>query len=149
MTIPTNAAPEYRVIDDETIAELRAVNEANLPHTVSATADVRSGARVGGAIAATPTTILAAGTPCRLVAMRLRSARGEVLAGDQPYSGDQWNLVLRVGVQIPEGALATVLGVDALGNAWTRLIRIGTPLHSKAYETESRYSARDVNPSGH
>jgi hypothetical protein len=147
MALPTNVAPELRLVPDETLAELRALNEANLPHLCSATFDVRSGTRVGGAIAATPTAILAA-VPCRLVAQK-RLPKAEMLAGDQPYAGDQWNLVFRVGVVVPEGALATITGTDALGAAWTRVVRVGTPLHSRAYEIESRYGARDVNVAGH
>lgn len=147
MGLPTNVAPELRLIPDDTLAELRAVTDANLPHLCSATFDVRSGTRVGGAISATPTALLT-NVPCRLIAQK-RLPRAETLAGDQPYSGDQWNLVFRVGVVVPEGALATVTGVDALGNAWTRVIRVGTPIHSRAYEIESRYGARDVNVAGH
>jgi hypothetical protein len=150
MGIPTNVAPELRLLGDEPLAELRALNEANLPHTCAVTAEQQTGGRVGGALAtaSTPTTVLPAGTPCRLIAYRSRRGATEILQADQPFLEDQWFLSFRIGVVVPEGALATVSGVDGLGNPWTRLVRVGTPVHSRAYEIESRYAARDVNVAG-
>lgn len=149
MPLPTNAAPELRLLPEETLAELRALTEANLPHTCSVTFQQTTGARVGGALATppTPTAVLPAGTPCRLVPLKLRGAL-EVLQADQPFLSDPWALVFRVGVVLPEGALATVSGLDALGTAWTRLVRVGAAIHSRAFEICSRYSARDVTVAG-
>lgn len=149
MALPTNVAPELRLLPDEARAELRALNEANLPHTCTVTFQQTTGTRAGGALSTgpTPTTLLPAGTPCRLVPLKLRGAM-EVLAADQPFLSDPWALVFRVGVQLPEGALATVTGTDALGNAWTRIVRLGAAIHSRAFDITSRYSARDVTVAG-
>lgn len=145
MPLPTNVAPDLRLLPAETLAELRALNEANLPHTCAVTFQQTTGTRVGGALSAppTPTAVLPAGTPCRLVPLKLRGAT-EQLAADQPFLSDPWALVFRIGVVIPEGALATVSGTDALGAPWTRLVRVGAAIHSRAYEITSRYAARDV-----
>lgn len=144
---PTNTSPELRNLSEDALAELRAVTEANLPHLAHATTDVTSGARVGGALAAgTPATVLFDAVPCRLVQIRQRTR--DALTGDQAYEGELWNLVFRIGIVLPLGALVTVTGVDAMGNAWTRVVRIGLPLHSRTYEVSSRYIARDVNVAG-
>jgi hypothetical protein len=149
MPLPTNVAPELRLLPEETLAELRALNEANLPHTCAVTFQQTTGARVGGAlsVAPTPTTVLPAGTPCRLVPLKLRGAM-EGLAADQAFLSDPWALVFRIGVELPEGSLATVTGTDALGTPWTRIVRLGAAIHSRAFEIESRYGARDVTVAG-
>jgi hypothetical protein len=141
MATPTNVAPELRLLPPESLATLRALNEANLPHRCTVVANTSVGTRVGGALATTPVTLLTA-APCRLVALKHRTP--ETLVGDQPFEADQWVLIFQVGVVLPEGAVATVTGTDALGAAWTRVVRIGTPSHDRTFEIESRYGARDV-----
>lgn len=145
MALPVNVAPEYRLLSSEAIANLRALNEANMPHRCSATMDVKTGTRVGGALTTTPTSIMT-NVPCRLAPVKRRIQ--ETLQGDQANQQDQWMLVFRVGVAVPEHALATITGTDALGVPWTRVVRVGTPVHSRAFEIRSAYSARDVNVAG-
>lgn len=141
MALPNNVAPDFRVIPAEGLSVLRALTEANLPHLATIVAETTSGARTGGALPVVTTTLQTA-APCRLLALKRLMVQMEM--GGQAFQQDQWALVFRVGVVLPEGAVATVSGTNALGVAWTRVIRIGLPVHSRAYEIESRYTARDT-----
>src|SRR4051794_33897869 len=117
--------PTFRVIDDDALAELRAINNANLPHRASVTMQATSGTRVGGALVpVTPTTVLD-DVPCRLVPLAQARAN-EVAVADQPDAQANYVLVFEAGVVIPRGAEATVTGTSlATGEEWTRKLVLG------------------------
>lgn len=136
-----------RLLTPDTVAELRSLQQGNMPHTCTVTVVPVSGTRVGGAlVSSAPVTVLT-DAACRLTP-RKRPMQEQVSAGQMRVTA-QWVLILAAGTELPHGAVAVVTGADVLdGVVWVRSVRIGAPEHSRVFGTGARYACEDVGIGG-
>jgi hypothetical protein len=135
-----------RILSGTVLAELRQMNDGNLPHVATVTVRPSSGPRVGGALVTNTPTTLYTDVPCRLTPRR-RPAEDVLGAGDQLRAVKTWTLSFTAGTTIPEGALAIVSGRGA-GGVWQRAVRVGAPAGSLSFPVSARYTAQDVPAGG-
>lgn len=143
-----NVSAVHRLLDSNTVAELRALNEGNMAHVCTITTLPTTGTRVGGALADKTPIVLFTDLRCRLTPRRLRAL--EQLQAGQEQAHAQWTLVVPAGTTIPSGAVAVVshLSDDCGCDTPTRTVRISAPANSRTFEIGARYNAEDVSPAG-
>jgi hypothetical protein len=136
----TRSDQANRILDDATIAELRQINEGNMPHRATVTVVPISGTRVGGALVDRTPEIILDRVPCRLTP---HNESAVVVAGAQARAVGRWTLTFVACTQIPQNAVADVY--DAQDNAIAR-VRIGQRSSSRSFEIGSAYACEDVSP---
>lgn len=133
---------EFELLNSDAIADLRALNESNLPHLATITLEKQSGAREGGSLVdETPDTIFT-DIACRL--SPAGSSRTSEEAA-QPQTRASWTLTFVAGTIVPDNAIADVSG-ETNGVAWLRRVRIAGGKQTRAFASMAKYDAVDVGP---
>lgn len=124
------------LIPDESLAELRAISEANLPHTAEIIGVGDSTREPGGIYVNEPE--VKATFPCRLMPA---GAPTEQLAAGQPASTMRWLLVLPAGTVIQPSQQVRVSGETKSTEGsvpWVRELEVIGPITPHSYETQTR-----------
>lgn len=133
---------EFTILNDDTIAELRALNDSNLPHLATITRDVQSGAREGGSLVDETPVEVFSDRACRLSPA---GAQATVAEADQAEGRGSWTLTFVAGTIVPENAIAEVTG-ETNGVVWTRRVRIAGSRSTRGTNAMAKYDAVDVGP---
>jgi hypothetical protein len=133
---------EFELLNGDTLADLRALNESNLPHVATITVEQTSGAREGGSLVDETLDTLFEDEPCRL-SPASTSRTAEQAA--QPQTSASWILTFTAGTMVPDNAIAEVSG-ETNGEAWQRRVRIAGGRQTRAFSSMARYDAVDVSP---
>jgi hypothetical protein len=131
------------LFSDAAIATMRAVQEANLPHTCQIKAQA-AGARVGGVLSDNWQDV---GVPvkCRV---RVQGSPFEQLTSDQLKNGTRYEVVLPVTVIVVTRKHRLEVTGDFAGVAWTILLQVEGPLGPKLAQAMRRYLCSPVSGNG-
>lgn len=132
--------PEFDLIPPDALADLRALNESNLPHLATISIETQSGARVGGALVDPAPQEIAADVPCRLSPSGSGSQLDE---RDQTGTTSRWTVAFAAGYVVPENATAVISGATN-GQAWQRTVQILSTIQTRAFASMAKYDAVDL-----
>lgn len=133
-------AGDLELIPPDALADLRALNEDNLPHLASILIEKQSGTREGGALVDPTPEVWDTDVPCRLSPSGGGSPNAE---RDQASTTSSWVVAFAAGYEVPENATAVIAG-ETNGIAWTRTVRLLATRQTRAFAMMARYDAVDL-----
>jgi CRISPR/Cas system-associated exonuclease Cas4 (RecB family) len=135
--------PTPPMFPDAAIATMRAVQEANLPHSCQIKAQTL-GARTGGVASETWNNV-GAPVACRA---RVQGSPFEQLTADQLRNTTRYEVVLPISVtEVTRKHRLEVTGEFA-GVTWTLLLQVEGPLGPKLAQTMRRYLCSPISGNG-